>query len=137
MLKKCERLSLISKQNGTESFHIVPLSCKTCGNCTRKTHAGHCFIYIWLGNLFFCIIIAWQPPTPKSHPCHWSVPGGLLFGLSQTGVFQVNQWPRSNRSSDQLIDFQLACRHFLIPSSSVGGALFLALSLGICKRVKY
>lgn len=39
-MKKCERLSLTSKQNGTESFHIVPLSCKTCGNCTRITHAA-------------------------------------------------------------------------------------------------
>lgn len=36
--------------------------------------------------------------------------------------------------TDQLKDFPFACDYFLILSSSVGGALFLALSLEICKR---
>lgn len=146
MLKKCERL-LTRNQNGIAKFHIVPATCKTCGKCTRRTHADkcvnvetrHCFMYIWLGNLFFCIIIAWHRlHQNRNQKTHILFAGLVLeiscFGLSQKGVFQVNEWPQSNFLTDQLKDFPLACDYFLILSSSVGGALFLALSLEICKR---
>lgn len=53
-VEKNVRLLLTRKQNGIAKFHIVPATCKTCGKCTRRTHADkcvnvetrHCFMYI-------------------------------------------------------------------------------------------